>query len=73
MRTALDGVATPFGDLTFSLEVSADGKTARMTVEPLGDSCPKIVLHTGDWGTVDGQNIIKLESDRKNVIDIDLL
>src|SRR5208283_1129458 len=35
MVTRLNGIATPFGELTMELKIAADGKTARLRVEPL--------------------------------------
>ncbi|MGA2031353.1 MAG: hypothetical protein ABSG68_03785 [Thermoguttaceae bacterium] len=48
MVTQLRGVATPFGPLAMELKVADDGKTARLSVEPLRDpACTKIVVHLG--------------------------
>ena len=45
--TSLQGVATPFGLLTMQLAVAKNGKTAKLTVEPLKDkSCTALVVHT---------------------------
>lgn len=73
MRTALRGVATPFGPLSFSIEVSQDGKIAEMKVEPLGDNlCKKLVVHTGSWGKVNGKNSISLNPACSNNLRIEL-
>lgn len=47
MTTRLNGVATPFGPLTMKLEVSKNGKSAMLTIDPLSDpSCTGIMVHT---------------------------
>lgn len=37
MKTALNGVATPFGDLYLNLNVDCDGETATLSVKPLNE------------------------------------
>ena len=50
MTTRLHGIATPFGPLTLSLQVTPDGKSASLHVDPLPDaSCRKIIVHCGIW------------------------
>lgn len=58
-RSALTRIATPFGPLTMSLEVAADGASAKLHVEPLSDSsCSKVVVHVAGWtGTKDRPSI----------------
>ncbi|MGA2497585.1 MAG: hypothetical protein ABSH20_07575 [Tepidisphaeraceae bacterium] len=55
--TRLNGVLTPFGPLTMTLAVAADGKTAALTVRPLTRKPAKIVVHldglTGKAGTLE--------------------
>ena len=71
MRTALKDIATPFGKLTFALQVDASGKTATMEVEPLKDaSCKGVFLHLGDWGVSQGTNIIRLDAKKRHTISI---
>ena len=50
MTTRLNGLRTPFGPLTMSVQVAPDGKTASLRVDPLSDpSCSRIVVHWGNW------------------------
>lgn len=73
MRTALQGVATPFGLLSFTLEVSPDGKMAEMDIEPLSDeSCKNLIVHTGSWGVVNDKNMINLNPSCSNHLKIKL-
>ncbi|MBN2024251.1 MAG: hypothetical protein JW809_15820 [Pirellulales bacterium] len=67
MTTRLDRVATPFGEITFQLTVSDDGKTANLTVEPLADpSCRRIVVHLGGWASPDPQATLALDPREKH-------
>jgi len=53
MKTALNGVATPFGPLSFELVISSDGNEATLTTKPLSDSsCCAIVVHQKGWTTM---------------------
>ena len=46
--TRLSGVATPFGPLTLELTIAADGRSARLKIDPLTDrACEKIIVHLG--------------------------
>jgi len=73
MVTRLNGVATPFGSLTMKLNVSDDGKTAKLIVEPLtGPRCQKLVVHLGDWGSVDNGSIQSLNPRERHVISIQI-
>jgi hypothetical protein len=66
--TALNGVATPFGPLTMSLKVAANGKSAKLHVEPLSDSsCTKLVVHLDGWAP--GAGKLTLASDPKERLD----
>lgn len=71
MLTALRNIATPFGQLTFELQVSPDGRYADLSIKPLTDkSCKALIIHTGDWGNVEGKNIVTLLPGRANKIRI---
>ncbi|MBM4087999.1 MAG: hypothetical protein FJ276_01010 [Planctomycetes bacterium] len=48
MVTRLNGVLTPFGPLHMTVEAAKDGKTATLTVEPLGANCRAVVVHLPD-------------------------
>jgi hypothetical protein len=62
MVTKLTKIATPFGELTFSLTVAEDGKSAELQVEPLGDpSCEKIVVHLARWAEKDPNAVQTLD------------
>jgi hypothetical protein len=65
MVTKLDHIATPFGQLTMELKVSADGKSAALHVEPMSDpSCESMVVHLYGWASRDKTAIIKLDPKR---------
>ena len=65
MATRLTGIATPFGKLAMELKVAADGKSARLTVEPLSDaSCKKTIVHLGGWASADQNAVIELDPQR---------
>lgn len=51
METALNGVATPFGDLYLNLKVDPVGETAMLSIQPLQERCKSIVVHLPDGGT----------------------
>jgi hypothetical protein len=62
MATQLFGIATPFGPLTMDLKVAADGKSARLHVEPMADaSCAKIVVHAGTWTNSKQDTLLELD------------
>jgi hypothetical protein len=49
-ETALAGVATDFGPVSFGLKVSLDGRTATLEVTPPeSPSLQKVVVHLGAW------------------------
>jgi hypothetical protein len=59
MVTKLSGIATPFGKLTMSLQISHDGKSAKLRVEPLSDpSCKRIVVHLYGWANTDQKAVL---------------
>ena len=65
MVTKLDGIATPFGKLTLKLKISADGKTAKLHIEPLADaSCRKIIVHLSRWASANKTATIKLNPNK---------
>ncbi len=60
--TRLQGFATPFGPLTMDLDVSTDGRTANLHLEPLADpTCRKVVVHFGGWTTAAGNSLLELD------------
>lgn len=73
MHTSLREVATPFGKLTFELKVGEDGKWADMSIESLTDrSCKSLIVHTGNWGAMEGKNRISLTPSKANQIRIEM-
>lgn len=73
MTTALDGIATPFGPLSFTLKVSENGKEAALDVQPLqGASCNKIVVHCGVWTGEEGRPPLELDPRKVHHITIQL-
>ncbi|MEN6426322.1 MAG: hypothetical protein ABFE13_13230 [Phycisphaerales bacterium] len=50
MITRLNGVATPFGPLTMTVQVDNDGRTATVQVKPLAANCKGIVVHLPSGG-----------------------
>ena len=67
MVTRLSGLATPFGKLTLELKVGADGKSARLRVEPLSDpSCAKVVVHLEGWASREKDAVIELDPGREH-------
>ncbi|MCC8144189.1 MAG: hypothetical protein LUD02_09490 [Tannerellaceae bacterium] len=73
MTTTLNQLATPFGKLSFTLQVENSGKTASLVIDPLTDSsCTGIVVHLGEWGSSEGKNRIQLNSKKENRIIIAL-
>ncbi len=51
MVTRLNGIATPFGPLHLTVQVSKDGQTAALDVRPLAANCKAIVVHLPDGST----------------------
>ncbi|MBN2211098.1 MAG: hypothetical protein JW709_06845 [Sedimentisphaerales bacterium] len=71
MTTRLNGLVTPFGPLTMELNISADGKTARLHIEPLTDpSCKNIVVHLGGWAKMDTNEVLKLSPNTAHELTI---
>lgn len=72
MQTSLKAVATPFGPLTFSLDVAADGKTATLEIEPLSDAaCRAVYVHLKGWGKAGGKELIRLDPKKHTKIVLD--
>ncbi len=72
MHTGLKEIATPFGPLSFTLDVDRKGRTATLAIEPLQSNCDKIVVHTGKWGDIDGMDMMTLDPLKSNRIKINL-
>jgi hypothetical protein len=51
MTTRLSGVATPFGPLHLTVQVSKDGRTAKLDLQPLAANCKSVVVHLPDGST----------------------
>jgi hypothetical protein len=64
MVTKLDGVATPFGKLYFTLKVDDSGRTARLKVEKLpATSLERIVVHLDQWTAGTGDRMLSFAGD----------
>ena len=50
MVTRLNGIATPFGPLEMTLTIDHEGKSAKLSVGPLSNSCRTIVVHLPQGG-----------------------
>ncbi len=73
METALNNIATPFGQLTLSLKVDKKGKIAKLKISRLTDeSCKKVIVHLGGWATSDKDAMIKLDPGSSHSIDINI-
>jgi len=73
MRTALKDIATPFGKLSFKLQVDASGRTAVLEVDKLSDaSCKGVYVHLGDWGIVDNTNTVRLDPKKQHLLTIQI-
>ncbi len=73
MVTKLDGIATPFGKLVMELKISADGRSAKLRVEPLADpSCKKIVVHLSGWASAGRNAVLELDPAKRNRRDISI-
>jgi hypothetical protein len=72
MKTALYGIATPFGPLTFELRVSPDGSKATLSMQALKDSsCENIVIHLG-WATGEKDKVITLNPEKNHRLTINV-
>jgi len=73
MVTRLDGVATPFGPLHMTLAVDDDGRSARLTVEPLpGEDLQRIVVHRAGWAAAKASRPLPLDPKEAHAIRIPL-
>lgn len=73
MKTSMKDIATPFGKLSFTLQVDSSGKTANLNIDKLSDSsCKGIFVHLGEWGKSTGENLVKLDAKKSNNITIEL-
>lgn len=73
MKTCLKNIATPFGKLSFTFQVNAQGTEAALTVDALSDpSCKGVYVHLGSWGTADGasDSLLKLDAKKSNTIAV---
>jgi len=65
--TSLNGIATPFGRLTMQFEVSKDGRSARLSIEPLlGAACSRIIVHRSSWAGAKTPSTLELDPTRRN-------
>lgn len=66
MTTRLKDIATPFGKLSFTLEVDSRGETAALQIDKLTDkSCTGIFVHLGS-------QLIQLDARKQNTIQVTL-
>ncbi|KAA6300849.1 MAG: hypothetical protein EZS26_003014 [Candidatus Ordinivivax streblomastigis] len=73
MKTALKDIATPFGKLSFTLQVDNTGKTATLNTERLTDpSCTGLFVHLGNWGESNGSQLVKIDPKKAHTIQINL-
>lgn len=71
MKTSIKDIATPFGKLSFTLQMDNTGKTATMNIDKLSDSsCKGIFVHLGNWGQSEGKDLVKLDAKKANNIVI---
>ncbi len=72
MRTELNGIATPFGPLSLKLQVSEDGKNAKLKIDALPDpSCQNIIVHLDSFRK-DRKETINLMPGEEHNIDIQI-
>ncbi len=73
MKTALHEITTPFGPVSFTLQVDASGKTADLRIEPLPDAaCRAVVVHLAEWGDAKGGKTLRLDPCKDNRVSIRL-
>lgn len=75
MKTSVKNMATPFGKLSFTFQVNAQGSEAALTVEALSEpSCKGVYVHLGDWGAADGasDSLLKLNAKKSAAIAISI-
>ncbi|KAA8483146.1 hypothetical protein BDE36_3732 [Arcticibacter tournemirensis] len=73
MKTSLKEIATPFGLLSFTIQVDAEGKSAVLNVSKLSDkACRAMYVHLGKWGKKGQNSLVRLSPDKDNHLIIDL-
>lgn len=71
MTTALKEIATPFGKLSFTLEVNKDGKTATLQMDKITDpSCRNVYVHLKGWASANGKEVIRLDPAKSHRITL---
>lgn len=74
MATSLKNISTPFGQLTFILQVDATGQTATLDIAALPEpTCAAIYVHLGNWGLHNKTNLSKLDPHQQHRLRIQLL
>ncbi len=74
MITALNGAATPFGPLSFTLSISEDGKEAALNVKAMSDaSCAKIVVHLNPWTGARADKTLELDPKQESNLVIPIM
>lgn len=72
MVTKLEGIATPFGVLSFELKVNSDGSSANLNIHPLSDkSCENIIIHLDSFHLDHGKTV-KINPGKWNKLTIDI-
>lgn len=62
MITSLNEITTPFGKLSFTLEVDKEGKTASLQMDKITDpSCHSVYVHLKGWASANGKEVIRLD------------
>lgn len=70
-RSSLTGIATPFGPLKMSLDISPDGRAGKLQVDSLPDlSCSKIVVHLAGWASTADRRVIELDPRQPHTITV---
>lgn len=71
MTTSLKEIATPFGQLSFTLDIAADGKTATLRTDKITDpSCRGVYVHLKGWASANGEEVIRLDPAKENRITL---
>lgn len=73
MITALKGIATPFGKLSFTLRVDKTGKKAQLDIDKLTDKfCSAVYVHLDKLGKHKESDLVKLDPAKANSLIIDI-
>lgn len=73
MSTALSEIATPFGPLSFTLNVDRQGRTARLRIEPLSDpACREVAVHLAGWARCEGRDQLTLKPSKAHDLLLEL-